>query len=74
MLADIRSRDQNFRQRNGVIREEVELEVCLGVRIGIEDTGNVDNEANGQLGNVISRSSLAGEEDNATVDLLPFRA
>jgi hypothetical protein len=47
MLADIRSRNQNFCQRNGVIGEEVELEVCLGVQIGIDNTGNIDNEANG---------------------------
>jgi len=49
MLADIRSRDQNFCQRNGVIGEEVELKVCLRVRIGIEDTGNIDDEANGLM-------------------------
>lgn len=48
------------------------MEVILGVRIGVDDTGNVDNEANGQLGNVISRSSLSSEEDNTAVDLQAF--
>jgi len=53
MLTDIRRGNQDFGQRDGVVWQEVELEIIFRVRIGIDDAGNVDDKANGQLGNII---------------------
>ena len=46
MLTDIGRRDQNFSQRYGVIRQEVDLKKVVGVRIGVDDTSNVNYKAN----------------------------
>ena len=45
MLADVRSRDQDFGERDRVIGEEVELEVVLGVWVRVDLSGNVDDQA-----------------------------
>lgn len=49
MLADVRSRDQDFGERDRVIGEEVELEVVLGVWVRVDLSGNVDDQADGLL-------------------------
>jgi len=53
MLTDIGSRNQNFCQRDRIIWEEVKLKIVFGVRICIDDAGDVDDQANGELGNIV---------------------
>lgn len=50
MLTNIGGRNQDFSQRYGVVRQEVELEEVFGVRVGVDDTSNVNYKANGLLG------------------------
>jgi len=46
MLADIRGRYQDFSERNGIIRQKVELQKVLGIWVGIDDTRNVHDKTN----------------------------
>ena len=55
VLRNVGSRNENLSERYGVVRKEVEGEKILGVRIAVDDAGDIDDEANGQLGNVIYR-------------------
>lgn len=45
MLRNIRGRDEHLGQRNGVVRQEVELEVVLGVWVGVDNASDIDDEA-----------------------------
>lgn len=47
VLRDIRSRDQHLGERDGVVGQEVDLEVVLGVGVGVDDTGDIDDQADG---------------------------
>ena len=53
MLTDIRSRNQDFGERDRVVGQEVELEVVLGVRVGVDDLGDIDDETDGQFGDIV---------------------
>ena len=53
MLTDIRRGNQNLGQRDGVVWQEVELKIVFCVWISIDDAGDVDDKADGQLGNII---------------------
>ena len=53
VLADIRGRDEDLCEGDGVVGEEEELEVVLGVGVCVDDPSDVDDEANRQLGNVV---------------------
>ena len=45
MLADVGGRDENLRERHGVVGQEVKLQVFLRVGIGVDDARDVDDEA-----------------------------
>lgn len=47
MLTDIGRGDQHLGEGDGVVREEVELQVVLGVGIVVDDACNVDDETDG---------------------------
>ena len=47
VLTDVRRGDEDLSERDGVVREEVEAEEVLGVRIVVDDTRDVDNQADG---------------------------
>ena len=53
VLTDIRSRDQDFGQRNRVIGQEEEAKKVLGLGIVVDDACDIDDEFDGQLGDVI---------------------
>lgn len=55
MLRNIRCGDKNFSQRDRVVRQEEHLEDLVRVLIGVDDTCNVDDEADNQLRHVIYR-------------------
>lgn len=44
MLAEIRCRDEDFRERHRIIRKEEHLEVVLGVGVLIDHARDVDDE------------------------------
>lgn len=47
MLTDVRSRDKNLSQGDRIIRKEVERQVVLSIRIGVDDSCDVDDETDG---------------------------
>lgn len=47
MLTDIGRRNQDLGKRDGVIRQEIERKIVLGVGVGVDYTRDVDNEADG---------------------------
>ena len=47
MLTDVRRGDEDLSERDGVVREEVEAEEVLGVGIVVDDTGDIDDQADG---------------------------
>ena len=49
MLTDIRGRDENLCEGDRVIRKEVKLKVFVGLRVRIDNSGYIDDEANGLL-------------------------
>ena len=53
MLTDIRSRDEDFGERDRVIRQKEEAKKVFGLRIVVDDARDIDNELDGQLGDVI---------------------
>lgn len=53
MLADVRRRNEDLGERHGVVRQEEEAEKVLGVGVGVDDARDVDDEADGQLGDVV---------------------
>jgi hypothetical protein len=53
VLGDVRGRDEKLRQRHGVVGEEEDLEVLLCLRVGVDDPRGVDDETDGQLGDVV---------------------
>ena len=53
MLTDIRSRDEDLGEGNGIIRQEEEAKEVLGLGIVVDDACDIDNEFDGQLGDVI---------------------
>lgn len=58
MLTNIRRRDQHFRQRYRIIWQKVELKEILGVWISVDDTSNIDDQTNGQLGDIVYTDNL----------------
>jgi len=72
VLADVRSRNQHLRERDGVVREEVKTEKIFRVGVGIEDACSVDDKADSQFGNIIARGRLSGKEDDLGIDCLPL--
>lgn len=70
MLGDVARRDQQLSERHRVVREEVEFQVFLSVRIRIDNSSDVDDKPDHQFGNIIAWSSLSSEEHYARVDLL----
>ena len=55
VLADVpgRCRNKHLGKGDGVVGEEVELEVVFGVLVGIDHASGVDNETNGLLRDVV---------------------
>ena len=53
VLTDIRSRDEDLGEGNGIIRQEEEAKEVLGLGIVVDDACNIDDEFDGQLSNVI---------------------
>ena len=53
MLTDIRSRDEDFGERDRVIRQKEEAKKIFGLGIIVDDACDIDNELNGQLSDVI---------------------
>jgi len=47
VLTDIRSRDENFGEGDRVIGKEVKLKVFVGLRVRIDNSSYIDDEANG---------------------------
>lgn len=47
MLTDIRGRDENLCEGDRVIRKEVKLKVFVGLRVRIDNSSYIDDEANG---------------------------
>lgn len=47
MLADIGGGDEDLGKGDGVVGEEVESEEVLGIWVLVDDTRNVDDEADG---------------------------
>jgi hypothetical protein len=47
VLADVRGRDEDLSEGDGVVREEEDLEVVLGIRVGVDDARRVDDETDG---------------------------
>ncbi len=47
MLTDIRCRNQNLRKGDRVVREEEQAEEILGVRVNVDDTSDINDQANG---------------------------
>lgn len=53
MLANVRGGDKELCKGDGVVRKEEDLEVVLGLRVGVDDARGVDDEADRQLGDVV---------------------
>jgi hypothetical protein len=53
VLGDVGGRDEDLGEGDGVVREEEDLEEVLGLLIGVDDSGGVDDESDGQLGDVV---------------------
>ena len=53
MLANIRRRNENLGERNRVVGQEEQAQQVLGVRVLVNNARNVDNEADGELGDVV---------------------
>ena len=47
MLADIGRGDEDLSERDGVVGQEVEAEEVLGVGVVVDDTGDIDDQADG---------------------------
>ena len=47
MLTNIRGRDENLCEGDRVIGKEVKLEVFVGLRVRIDNSSYIDDEANG---------------------------
>ena len=47
VLTDVRRGDEDLSERDGVVREEVEAEEVLGVGVVVDDTGDIDDQADG---------------------------
>ena len=47
VLTDVRGGYQHFGQGHGIIRKEEEAKVVLCVRVGVDHTSDIHNEANG---------------------------
>ena len=58
MLADIRRRDQHFGQRYRIIWQKVELKEILSVWISVDDASNIDDQTDGQLGDIVYTNNL----------------
>ena len=50
MLADIRRGDEHLGERDGVVRQEEEREIGFRVRILVDHAGDVDDQADGLVG------------------------
>ena len=59
VLRDVRRGDEHLRERDRVVGQEEERQQVLGVRVLVDDTRDVDDEANGQLGNVVCKVARA---------------
>ena len=46
-MADVGRRNEDLSERDGVVRQEVEAEEVLGVGVVVNDTGDVDDQADG---------------------------
>ena len=58
MLTDIRGRDENLGERDGVVGKEEQAQEVLGVGILVDDARNVDDEADRELGDVVLNDHL----------------
>ena len=46
-MTNVGRRNEDLSERDGVVRQEVETEEVLSVRVVVNDTGNVDDQADG---------------------------
>jgi hypothetical protein len=58
VLRDVRSRDDDLRKRNRVVREEEELKDIPNLLVGVDDLGDGHNETNDEFGGVIAGCGL----------------
>lgn len=72
MLRDVRRRDEDFSQRDRIVRQEVHLQVLRRIRVLVDDASDIDDEPDSQLRDVVPRSSLASKEYDTRVGLLPL--
>ncbi len=47
MLTDVRGRDEDLSERHGVVGQEVKTEDVLCLGVGVDDTRDVDDQADG---------------------------
>lgn len=66
---DVRSGDQNLGDRDAVVGNETDAQEVADVGVLVDDLGNIDDEADDQLGNVVARRGLAGK-DGCVLDKL----
>ena len=65
LLAEIGRRDDHLRQRHVVVRQKSNLEPIADVGVVVDDLGDVVGELDDQLGAMIARRRLSGEDLHA---------
>lgn len=63
VLTDVRGRYQYFGQGHGVVGKEEDAKVVLCVRVNVDDTGDIHDEANG-LGGVVQRMGYKDQKES----------
>mmetsp|Transcript_33260 Transcript_33260/g.51758 ORF Transcript_33260/g.51758 Transcript_33260/m.51758 type:complete len:207 (-) Transcript_33260:643-1263(-) len=70
MLGDVVGGDNDLSVSDLVVGDEDELEIILGIRVGVDHGSNGIAECNNSLRDVVSSGSLASNEDSLLLDFL----
>ena len=70
LLVEVGGRDEVHGQLDVVVPREVDVQLALDVRVVVDDAGDVVDQLDGLLGQVVARSGLGAEHDGARHDVV----
>ena len=70
LLVEVGCRDEVLCETHVVVPREVDVQLALDVRVVVDDAGDVVDQLDGLLGEVVARSGLGAEHDGARHDIV----
>ena len=70
LLVEVGCRDEVLCETHVVVPREVDVQLALDIRVVVDDAGDVVDQLDGLLGEVVARSGLGAEHDGARHDIV----